>query len=58
MVYGVIEEMQRFQLTEFSFKVDHPTLTVVQDLPSSNDEELYQLSLQREPRSANRETVY
>ncbi|KAH3743344.1 Ras guanine nucleotide exchange factor [Pelomyxa schiedti] len=51
--YSVIAEMQLFQVTNCTFTPQEPLYTLLQDLPSCDDDQLYTLSLQLEPRKSS-----
>lgn len=58
LVFRVIDEIQRYQQTPYKTEVDPSVLSAIQELPFNGDDELYALSLQREPRgTANRATI-
>lgn len=50
MIFKVIDEINTYQQDKYDFPVDHPVLSALQELPFNNEEDLYKLSLQREPR--------
>lgn len=50
LIYRVIDEIQRYQQTPYKTQVDPTVLSALQELPFNNDDDLYALSLQREPR--------
>jgi len=58
LVFRVIDEIQRYQQTPYKTEVDPSMLSAIQELPFNSDDDLYALSLQREPRgTANRATI-
>jgi hypothetical protein len=54
MVFKVIDEIMTYQQDRYEFSIDHPILSALQELPFNHDEDLYKMSLQREPRGAPR----
>ncbi|EGG22376.1 Ras guanine nucleotide exchange factor [Cavenderia fasciculata] len=53
LIYRVISEVQATQQVKYDFPTVEPIHTLLIELPSSSSEELYQLSIQREPRESN-----
>ncbi|EFA76205.1 Ras guanine nucleotide exchange factor [Heterostelium album PN500] len=53
LICRVITEVQTFQQTKYDYPIVEPIHTLLLELPSSSDNELYQLSLLREPRETN-----
>ncbi|GAM17522.1 hypothetical protein SAMD00019534_006970 [Acytostelium subglobosum LB1] len=53
LIYRAISEVQTTQQVKYDFPIVEPIHTLLLELPSSSSDELYQLSLMREPREGN-----
>ncbi len=54
LTYGVIAEMQRYQQVGYQYRVVTSLEKFLKNLPSKEDKALYDLSLLREPRGAEK----
>ena len=50
LVFRVVQEVQQYQATKYDYVQREPLLTFLTKLPVLSDKQLYDLSLQREPR--------
>jgi hypothetical protein len=50
LVYRVIQEVQQYQQTKYTFVAKEPLKTFLTTLPFLGDKQLYDLSLEHEPR--------
>eukprot|EP00002_Diphylleia_rotans_P029236 TRINITY_DN5944_c1_g1_i2.p1 TRINITY_DN5944_c1_g1~~TRINITY_DN5944_c1_g1_i2.p1 ORF type:complete len:1130 (-),score=232.93 TRINITY_DN5944_c1_g1_i2:439-3828(-) len=57
LVHRVIEKATRFQTSRYDFSLQQDIHTRLIDLPEADEGQLYQLSLQREPRNATADQI-
>jgi len=50
-LYNVIAQIQQYQIVAYNFKTEKYLISFLTELPHNNEEELYQISLVREPRN-------
>jgi hypothetical protein len=53
LVYKAISDVAKYQQTPYQFPITEPLYTFFVELPGCNDKDLYNLSLQYEPREGN-----
>eukprot|EP01126_Amoeba_proteus_P058114 TRINITY_DN7461_c0_g1_i3.p1 TRINITY_DN7461_c0_g1~~TRINITY_DN7461_c0_g1_i3.p1 ORF type:complete len:313 (-),score=49.50 TRINITY_DN7461_c0_g1_i3:249-1187(-) len=57
LLYKVIEEIQQKQAVCYNFSTQSQILTYLEELPHEGDDQLYRLSLQREPRGCEKKSL-
>ena len=50
LIFKVLQEMNLYQTTKYDFPIENPAFTLLTALPALTEDELYTLSLEREPR--------
>jgi son of sevenless len=50
LMFKVLQELNLFQVTKYEFPIENPAFTLLTVLPAFSEDELYTLSLEREPR--------
>jgi hypothetical protein len=58
LVYEVLSEIALYQQAQYKLAVVQPLETFLRNLPHESEDRLYELSLQREPRKAERSSIY
>jgi hypothetical protein len=57
LVYNSIQQLRYFQQASYNFPRIEPLYSLLYELPSLGEHELYQMSLEREPRGAERNQI-
>jgi len=57
MIYNIIEKVQLYQQTSYKFPLVDNIANYLTELPFNDDQELYNLSLRREPKGAKKEDL-
>ena len=57
MAYKVLNNIRKFQSSSYNFPVEQPAFSVLFDLPSFTEDDLYGLSLLREPKNIELKTL-
>ncbi len=57
MLYKVIQEILLYQHTKYDIAPNHDLLAAATDIPLYDEKELFNVSLQREPRDADKSQI-
>jgi hypothetical protein len=57
LIYITIQQIRFYQQSKFNFGRHEPLTSFLWELPALGEHELYQLSLEREPRNAERNDI-
>ena len=57
LLYKAIADMQQYQLKPYPFRPDPELVALIHDIPKYDENELYNVSLEREPRGADKSSI-